>query len=91
MWTFDRRLLLYCDALNCRFTLTEEGGEWRKVFDTFEDAYEYAETCALHQTQLLVFNELGRFILEAELSPFSSTLRIARNHWRNMAAMAEVA
>jgi hypothetical protein len=91
MWTFDRRLLLHCDIVNCRFTLSEEGGEWRKVFDTFEEAYEYAETCAIHETQLIVFNEAGRFILEAELSPLAPTLCVARNHWRDMVAMAEVA
>ena len=63
------KLRLHCDALNSKFTLSEAGAEWRKSFDSFDDAYEQAEAYATAKTPLTLYNEKGRIILETTVFP----------------------
>jgi hypothetical protein len=84
-----RRLTLRCDLLNSQFTLAEEGGDLRKTFESFEDAYEDAESRATATTPLILYNQRGGVILETTISPLDQELLSARSHWRNVAALEE--
>jgi len=63
------KLRLHCDVLNGRFTLSRQGEDWRKSFDSFDDAYEFAESRATEPTPLVLYNERGRVILETLVYP----------------------
>jgi hypothetical protein len=82
---FTARFLLQCDHLNSQFTLTQEGQEWRHSFETFEEAYEHAESRAIGRTPLILCNERGKLILKTAISPLSTELSSARRHWRKLA------
>jgi hypothetical protein len=84
-----RRLTLHCDLLNSQFTLAEKGGDLRKTFVSFEDAYEHAESRVTEPTSLILYNRLGGVILETTILPLEQELVSARSHWRNMAALEE--
>ena len=83
--SFTPSFLLHCDNLNCQFALTQEGQNWRQFFDSFEDAYEYAEARATGKTPLIVYNEQGQAVLKTSISPLASELTSARDHWRKLA------
>ena len=82
-----RKLTLHCDLLNSQFTLAEEGGDLRKTFESFEDAYEHAESRATELTSLILYNQRGGVILETTISPIEQELLNARSHWHNVAAL----
>lgn len=82
---FTPSFLLQCDNLNSQFTLTQEGQDWRQSFDSFEDAYEYAEARATGKASLVLYNERGQTILRTSISPLASELTSARDHWRKLA------
>jgi hypothetical protein len=77
--------LLHCDALNSQFTLSREGQDWYRSFESFEDAYEHAESRATGKTPLILYNERGQLILRASISPLARELVRARNRWRKLA------
>jgi len=65
---------LHCDHLQSQFILTQEGSDRRKTFESFEDAYEYAEAQATGKTPLLLYNERGRMVMKTTLSPLATEL-----------------
>lgn len=77
---------LDCDPLHCEFTLSESEGAWRKKFDSFEGAYEYAEGCASSEVPLVLRNFQGAVILETTIFPLEPELLKARAHWRELIA-----
>lgn len=76
--------LLHCDALNSQFTLTQEGEGWYRAFESFEDAYEHAESRATGKTPLILCDERGQLILRTTVSPLAIELATARVHWRKL-------
>ena len=63
------RLLLHCDAGHSVFTLAKQGENWRRQFPDLRAALEYATSIVTDETPLIVFNELGRVIVESVISP----------------------
>lgn len=78
--------VLRCDTYHSQFTLGQRGEDWILDFDSFEKAYEQAESRATSPTPLIIYNELGMVILEIFISPFPAELTTARRHWRELAA-----
>jgi len=74
MFKASRPLLLWCDAVNSKFTLAEDGGDWRRSFDSFEEAYEEAERRATDEIPLIIYNERGEVMVELTVSPLSTEL-----------------
>jgi hypothetical protein len=67
------RLLLHCDALLSKFTLTKEGERWQRHFSDLKEALDYAGTVVTKETPLIVYNELGRVIIESTVNPDPTT------------------
>ena len=65
------RLLLQCDAVLTTFSLTHEGQSWRRQFSDLKQALDYAATVVREDTPLIVYNELGRVIIESFVTPIS--------------------
>jgi len=63
------RLLLHCDALLSSFTLMKQGENWRRSFADLKEALDFATTVVTEETPLVVYNELGRVIIESFVSP----------------------
>ncbi|MEP6668700.1 MAG: hypothetical protein ABJF10_06080 [Chthoniobacter sp.] len=63
------RLLLHCDAVLSQFTLMKQGETWRRQFTDLKEALGYAGTVVTEETPLVVYNELGRIIIESFVSP----------------------
>jgi hypothetical protein len=63
------RLLLHCDAEHSRFALSKQGESWRRNFTDLREALDYASTVVTEETPLLVFNEMGRVIVESVVAP----------------------
>ena len=82
---FTPSFLLYCDNLKSQFTLTQEGQDWRQSFDSFEDAYEYAESRVTGKTPLILYNERREMILKTAISPLAAELSSARDSKRKLA------
>jgi len=78
---------LYCDRLNSRFTLTSEGENWKKAFDSFEDAYEHAESRATAEVPFIFYNHYGLVLFRTIMCPIEPELRKARAHWKELVAM----
>jgi len=64
-----RKMLLYCDLPQSRFTLTAEGEEWRRTFDSFERAFEEAEARTTETIPFIICSPSGDRILESTVSP----------------------
>jgi hypothetical protein len=63
------RLLLHCDASHSVFTLTKPGEGWRQQFTDLREALDVASRKVTEETPLIVYNELGRVIVESTVSP----------------------
>jgi len=63
------RLLLHCDADHSRFVLSKHGENWRRQFTDLREALDYAGTVVTEDTPILIYNELGRVIIESVVSP----------------------
>ena len=63
------RLLLHCDAVLSTFTLMKQGEKWRRSFADLKEALDFAATVVTEETSLLVYNELGRIMIESFVSP----------------------
>jgi hypothetical protein len=63
------RLTLRCDALNESYTLSEDGKDWTKDFDSLESAMEYAGGLVTEQEELIVINEKGKVITHSRVNP----------------------
>jgi hypothetical protein len=79
------KFVLHCDHLNSQFRLTQEGDAWERSFDTFDDAYECAESLATGKFPLTILNARGEVVLESSVSPLGPELTAARSHWRRLA------
>jgi len=63
------KLLLYCDVLNSRFTLSAEGEDWSMTFDSWEAADDEAKRRVTEATPLSVCNEHGKEIARDIVRP----------------------
>ncbi|MEI9896179.1 MAG: hypothetical protein WDN28_20520 [Chthoniobacter sp.] len=63
------RLFLHCDALHSTFTLSKEGENWQREFINLKEALDFAATVVTEETPLVVYNELGRVIIESFVNP----------------------
>lgn len=81
---------LYCDRLNSRFVLTSEGENWKKAFESFEDAYEHAESRATSEVPCIFYNHYGSVLFRTTLHPIEPELRKARIHWKELVARHEL-
>jgi hypothetical protein len=66
-----KRLLLYCETTHGTYTLAEEGAPHREVFTDLSDALAYASRFVYEETEILVFNEVGKLIIETTITPHS--------------------
>lgn len=64
-----RKMLLYCDVANGRYTLTAEGEDWRQTFNSFERAYEEAEARTIETIPFLICSASGEQMVESTVSP----------------------
>jgi hypothetical protein len=63
------RLFLHSDNDQSIFTLTMEGAAWRRTFNQLAAALDYAAETVTEETPLLVFNEIGRVMIQSVVSP----------------------
>jgi len=85
----DRHMLLWCDALNSDYTLSEKGKDWQRSFHSFEDAFEDAESRITSDTPLTLYNERGKVIIETTISPLSTELANSARHLPVESAVAD--
>ena len=64
-----KRLLLYCETAHSTYTLAEEGTAHREVFADLRDALAYASRFVYEETVILVYNEMGKLIIESIITP----------------------
>jgi hypothetical protein len=65
------RLLLHSDAVLSSFILMKQGENWKRRFTDLKEALGYAATVVEEETHLVVYNEVGRIIIESFVSPAS--------------------
>ena len=63
------RLHLNCDSRLSSFSLTRDGQSWRKQFKDLKHAIEFAANVVQEDTPLVVYNDVGRVIVESFVAP----------------------
>ena len=62
------RFLLHSNCLSS-FSLSKEGQNWRRQFSDLKAALDYAAAMTDRETPLVVYNEVGRVIIESFIKP----------------------
>ena len=64
-----KKLLIYCGGEPFQYTLVENGEDWKKVFDSFEETVEYARQIVTSSTPLHIYDRSGRVLLRTTVPP----------------------
>jgi hypothetical protein len=69
MPTVDSTLLLHCDTPRSVYTLATHGAPWHRTFGSLPEAIKNAATMVEEDTPVVVYDELGRLLFTATISP----------------------
>jgi len=65
-------LLLHCDVSQSIYTLATHGAQWRQTFGSLRNAFQHASTLVEDTTSVEVYDELGKLLFTATVSPLKA-------------------